>query len=339
MNPVILSIEKSGPNYWVFATDPADPTKKERTHQSLTSFPDESYKTIFGLHNDMVRAAHENGVELGEDYEDFHLQGMKICQQLEGVMRENARDKFYSLEQKMRLKVLEGIQANHKARRDRDLDAIVALTQKDEAVAGVVARLREAPIKDWKTKIPENNLYTQARRYATMLETSNTPDAEMMAQVPPEARAAFLELARYRDLDEKGAWYADHFGDRESQEELLEAVKNVDGETARRYLTAIRQELDRKEDEFYDYYTSVASTMKELGEGHALYAELLERAQQENIEYWREYLPGQLISVLGMFTEYEIREMAGTAFAMAKQGESPFEHIYQKQEARGRSGN
>ena len=47
----LLSMEKVGQNYWVFATNPSNPANKTQTHYSEKTFSDRFYERFFDVNN------------------------------------------------------------------------------------------------------------------------------------------------------------------------------------------------------------------------------------------------------------------------------------------------
>jgi hypothetical protein len=319
-----LKLFQIGKQTAFFEKDPITKVSKKLKY-SFRDFSDEFYKRFFSENNTLVERAIKYGIEL-ENYEKFYETGLRVSQQCDGRLRDINWDLYDSLRNNMTKQVAAVIENNAKKSIIEDLEQIISeelmsqLPEKDRArVSDFVSSLIEKPLSfDWDKitksyrplKIKFEVYEEHIRSYPAL--------AERYAKLPSSARADFMELARLSEFN--SGYPFDYFREGFQQEDLIKPAKNLSEKETALYFRALRMEIAREDSEFHDFFTYInyfiegKDSFYLTPEQRTFYFEMLVKAQEENLEDCREYLPGDLAKLVGPYTLDEARIIADEVF-------------------------
>ncbi len=275
----LLSIRKdSKRREWVVMKDPVTGEEGPR-HYSLDSFncrlDDRGNKRhgifsyFFKRNNNIVNVATEWGIDLGEDYDRFFQQGLRVSQQISvptnGVGRVSEYDGFEERPKTFaeiceedlneRSKALEEkligeVKQAKRRRRNEQYDSVVPVLEEgvspedSQAVRDLVTRLKEIEISEPSSLFGEPSFVEKADY---LKRDENEELLQELPRVDSNLRHLFLNVVKYSELNgDKNNWF------RYDLREFSDYLTFIGPECGRLHLDSLLMSLQRGEN-IYDF--------------------------------------------------------------------------------------
>lgn len=355
-----LSLRKVGQTVQVIETVAETGEERPFRYSELCFNNDEWYKGFFKLNNEIVGASQDFSITLGVEYAKFYSLGMKVSQQLDGVMRRRDEERYYDIANLLQQRIQHGLEQAALRIRNQDLlslvtgDAMPELPMQDRVpLDNWIRTITEKPAVDQKDLERYGGGFDRILSYFYDRFYNYYPISEKASKVPPKARLEFIRLATY-SKKHRSFGFTSYFTDDVIQDVLIEQAQDLQPPQVRQFFTALRMEVDRalrfmppegstpiqirqymQENraeitkigcQIHDYYRAIVDTqLPNLQDPHKpLYFELLIRAQEEEVESWFRYeIPYSLTRLLEIQPENEVKAIADTTFERLRRKEDP----------------
>lgn len=269
---------------WVVMEDSVT-GKEEPRHYSVDSFNhhDKVYPYFFKRNNNLVRVATQWGVDLGEDYERFFQQGLRVSQQIsvptKGVGKVDEEDflegpKTYAdicekdyLERAKALeeRLLGEVKQAKKRRRNEQYDFMLsfleesASQEESQSAIDLVACLKGTDIREPSSRFGEPSFEEKANY---LKEDKNAELLKVLPNVDASIRPLFFHVARYAELKCHGDNWFDYEFD-----EFSDFLGSIGPENSRLHLESLLMSLEREEN-IYELRQLIGYSISEIGEEH-----------------------------------------------------------------------
>src|SRR3989344_570122 len=261
---------------WVVMTDPVTGEEAQR-HYSLDSFncrlDDKNkhhgvFSYFFRRNNNLVNVATEWGIDLGDDYDKFFQQGLRVSQQIsvptKGIGRD---DEDYSFERPKTFAEIceEDLNERSKALEERLLwevkqtkkrkiagqyDSMLPVLEEGtspeylQSANDLIARLKETNIPEPSSLFGEPSFEEKANY---LRRDENEKLLQVLPGVNPGLRHLFLHVARYAELNgDRENWFRHDLGD------LSDYLEFIGPECGKLHLESLLMSLQRDEN-IYDF--------------------------------------------------------------------------------------
>jgi len=269
MNMRLLSTRKdSKRREWVVMKDPVTGEEAPK-HYSLDSFNQHKrvYPYFFKRNNNVVRVAIEWGIDLGNDYDRFFQQGLRVSQQISvptksvgffderpktfaDICEEDLNKRARALEERL----LEEVRRVKKGRRNSQYDSILpvleegTLPEELQSARNLVARLKETDIIEHSSQFGEPSFEEKANY---LREDKNSELLRVLPEVDASLRHLFLHVVKYGELNgSRRDWFEQEL------EGLSGFLEFIGPECGRSHLGSLLTSLQRNEN-IYELRQSV----------------------------------------------------------------------------------
>lgn len=254
---------------WFIVTNPATGVE-EPIHISLGSFntSDGIYLHFLKTNNLLVKAAVKWGIDLGQGYEKFYQQGMRISQQIDvyvggesgysgrrvGLktkdedgyttivsLRDKCEEDYTKRAAALEELLIESIKIKKRGIENSQYDMLYesvkdSLPQEDlEYISNNISRLKEKKI------IESAHCITLEERLNRLSQDRNKEFLEFFPKVNDNAKALFFHVVKYAELEQKDDWFV------HSVDEVYNFTEKIGAENARLYLICLLLALKRDE--------------------------------------------------------------------------------------------
>ncbi|MDO8553326.1 MAG: hypothetical protein Q7S22_00835 [Candidatus Micrarchaeota archaeon] len=271
-------------NKWVSMRDPLT-DRQDPLRYGVTCLSDEFYKEFFKFNNEIIGAAKQIGIDLGENYRLFFEEGMRVSQQLDGPVRGRCLAKYEQYAKALKEVIITRTPERKRelvnAQLDSLLEMIVQSTASDEdriLPEELVKRLRLINIK-----IPDIVMLNLDGFVNIIMSKDDYKELqEWLPKVHDELKAKFLAILTVHLLETgKPNWFEGEV------DALAGFLKEIGLENAKLYLDYLYRFLrgaEGRHRDFYEFCWGNRSVIEDLNsEQLSMYFKVLRKAQIEGV--------------------------------------------------------
>ena len=275
---------------WAIMTDPFT-QEKDPKRLSVDCFSDGFYKAFFTHNNLIVKWAVGYGIDLGEEYERFFEQGLRVSQQIDEVVdresgevkelgikvkneygdvvdtvsfRDRCREVYENSTGNLEKKLIKGIKEKRIEERNKQYDSLLKsvegkLNQEDFAViTNLINELKGKEIIEYRDRGGEY-AHLEQRLY-DLKDYKNDELMEFFPKVDDKVKVLFLQVFKHNEFHDKRGNLLEY-----GVKELVECMEKIGPENSKIYLNCLIMALDRNEN-LYLFHKSMDYEISKLEE-------------------------------------------------------------------------
>jgi hypothetical protein len=271
---------KDSSNKWVSSKDPKS-DRMDPAHFGLNCFSDNFYKRFFKDNNAIVRALLRLDLEMDGQYSRFYEQGMRVSQQLDGLLREHSTARYDEQLGALHESLVESAIKRKKESEAQTLDSFLeqilsseASSKDKESAEKVVRDLKKVKVNRPKRRMPIDDTVGQ------ILINDYSELEGIFSEVPDQLKTLFLVVTTNYKLDNSQNWFEGEISD------LIQFLKKIGLVNSRLYLTFLQSSMQKERGgrNLYSNWTETVQSIEDFdSDQRNIFFRMLRKTQDRGV--------------------------------------------------------